>query len=331
MNKIVKELYDYLKHEDTLVRIKRDVCDNTDTLPDENDMNLNKAIARDLIKGILFRETARWEDATNKFQTAKIMIVKELKEEFEVLGNKLAEIEREMKGVNRYAPEIASSAAIRNTTLSIEHIFTDTEKVVIGLTSPLWLPLLVVAATLMAPFVGTYTLYNRLFARIRLHKFRQDRQRSMERWLTRMINNLKEDGIRRDIVADHMTDVVAFIRQFEQKIPELIASSEALIARAHDESAKTDEILKQYDPLRLKLDATYGQRNLYYYDHILPNEADVHTSRDVVNDWLYLASGTFADVYSGFMDGRSVAVKVFKESVDLNSVTDMILERKLLR
>jgi hypothetical protein len=132
-------------------------------LPSESDIQLNEALARNIIKRVLVAETNRWEDENKRFAKIHVEIKTKLTKEFGKINKELTEIENEMKGNQSFTPAIPNNNIERRDDDKIDAAFSLTERTMIIFTPPLWTPLAIVAGLFIAPIVGSHSLQSNNF------------------------------------------------------------------------------------------------------------------------------------------------------------------------
>ena len=119
-------------------------------------------------------------------------------------------------------------------------------------------------------------------------------------------------------------------------IPDFLKADQEMIETLRDEMNNADQSLKELFPrLISKSFSLQGQIDLFYINFIMVFDYDIE--KDVIWDQTSppLGSGSFADVYIGKIRGsradKPCALKVCKDAMRENTVSDILLEDRTLR
>ena len=215
-------------------------------------------------------------------------------------------------------------------------VFTTREKIIIGVASPIWVPLSLVALVIGVPVVGVMAIKSKVEDKNRIKKYEKDRCTFMAEASADYLDDLDESEIRH-FVEEQLEEAQLCLKQIEARIPGLIEADELLYNQLRDERRSSKEIQGLYQPsvdtassIRGHL-AVFGLREIYARD-ISSEELDWkedNSSR--------LWSGAYANVYQGELkrhgveETLTVALEVYNEVLTTSNANQIMAKVELLR
>jgi len=213
--------------------------------------------------------------------------------------------------------------------------FTTAQKVVIGVTSPIWVPLTLAALVIGAPVVGIMAIKSKVENRSMIRKYEGDKCAFMAEASAAYLDKVTNESVIKLFVKDQVKEAKLCLKQIEARIPELIEADKMLCRQLGDESRSQKEIKKVYEPIMDEASDIRGHLAVFALKEI--------RAIDICNeelDWkeemsCCLGSGAFAIVYQGKMRWKGkqqpVALKVFSNVLDVTNATLIMAEVDLLR
>ena len=213
--------------------------------------------------------------------------------------------------------------------------FTTAQKVVIGVTSPIWVPLTLAALVIGAPVVGIMAIKSKVENRSMIRKYEGDKCAFMAEASAAYLDKVTNESVIKLFVKDQVKEAKLCLKQIEARIPELIEADKMLCRQLGDESRSQKEIKKVYEPIMDEASDIRGHLAVFALKEI--------RAIDICNeelDWkeemsCCLGSGAFAIVYQGKMRWKGkqqpVALKVFSKVLDVTNATLIMAEVDLLR
>ncbi|XP_064632151.1 uncharacterized protein LOC135490704 [Lineus longissimus] len=329
--KIVTKLAENLRLKKTMERIARHCCEQE--IPDEEDMEKNRFICKDLIREALFKEVADWESEHRIFETTKKNLFGAFRKKFAHVENELQRIERLMQGAGSL-PQTSASGGLMEDVPEDGALFSAAEKLVLGLTSPIWLPLAIIASAIALPIMGSLAIRDKIQHDRKLLAYRKDKYKYVFQWTKQVIDALKDEDIKKTFVENQLSGLSDYIMKFESIIPELVEADKKLIEDVEGDITATKDILKKYSPLLEQVNTSHGFLQLFRFRNLLSDDPDVFSEADIERKHI-IGTGSFADVWVVNLkrdEGQveKVAAKVMKVELTADNAMDYALERETL-
>ena len=199
-------------------------------------------------------------------------------------------------------------------------------KVVIGVTSPIWLPVGIAGLVIGMPVYGAITLKRKVSEKMNLDKYSEDPRSFLEKQSKVFLASLTQDKVLQ-YAEKQMEKSKNILSKYASFIPMLIEANQKMVSHLKSETRKQDEILQLYEPIESK--ARDIQEKMASLGIELQLAAVDSSDLEWKNDnTSCLGEGEFSCVYKGKLrnDGRKitllpdvqlhVAVKLFKQPFD---------------
>ena len=216
-------------------------------------------------------------------------------------------------------------------------LFTTREKVIIGVASPIWVPLSLVALVIGVPVVGVLAVKSKVEDKYRIKNYEKDKCAFMARTSADYLDDVTNEIKIRHFVEEQLEEAKLCLKQIEARIPGLIEADELLYNQLRDERRSSKEIQALYKPsvdeassIRGNL-AVFGLKEIHALD-ISSEELDW---KEDMSSRLW--SGTFADVYQGKLkrhgleETLTVELKVYNEVLTTLNANQIMAKVELLR
>ena len=213
--------------------------------------------------------------------------------------------------------------------------FTTAEKIVIGVTSPIWVPLTLVALVIGAPVVGVLAIKNKIEDRSRIKKYDGDKCAFMAETSADHLDDVTHESVLKLFVKDQLKEAKLCLKQIETRIPELIEADKMLCRQLGDEKRSQKEIKELYEPVMDEASDIRGHLAVFAFHEI--RATDISSEElDWKEDMLScLGCGAFAAVYQGKIrrqgEEQTVALNVCSEVLDSKNASLIMAEVELLR
>ena len=212
---------------------------------------------------------------------------------------------------------------------------TTTEKVVIGLTSPIWVPVSLVTLLLGGPMVGMKEVKHKLKDKRRIRGYKVDKCTFMTEGSADFLDEATNESVLRVFVEKQVNEAKLCLEQIGARIPELIEADKMLCIALGDVSCSQEEIKKVYQPIVDEASDIRGHLAVFALDSIRATDISGEEL-----DWREeissrLGCGVFATVYQGKMrwqrEEKTVALKVCRQELDAHSASPIMAEVEILR
>ena len=319
----VHVLSEYLNSRDVRARFTSWTLDEVPKA--ESSWEVTKSNISKALESRLQEIIKQWEEDNQVFSDARNSLVEHFQERFKFVEGQLRDLQSVVIDDDLDVPE----------SISADEGFTIAEKVVIGVTSPIWIPLTLVALVIGAPVVGVLAIKKKIEDRGRIRKYERDRCAFMAETSADYLDDVTQEGVLKLFVKDQLKEAKLCLKQIEARIPELIEADKMLCRQLGDEKRSQKEITELYQPIMAKASDIRGHLAVFAFKEIrapdISNEElewreDMHSR---------LGCGAFATVYQGKIrrqrEEQSVALKVCNEMLGSKNASLIMAEVELLR
>ena len=212
VNGALHELSKYLSSEDVKARFTSWTKD--DVPASENSWEVTENQIAKVLSKRLREFIEEWEEDKQVFAGARASIVQHVQERYNFVEGQLRHLE--------------SAITVDRTDVSEDQLqlsranFSLTEKVVIGVTSPIWAPLGLVALVIGVPVYGIMAMRSKLEDRKKMKNYKEDKCAFMREASAAYLENVTEDKWLKPFVKEQMKEAKIFLKQIEARLPELI-------------------------------------------------------------------------------------------------------------
>ena len=275
-----------------------------------------------LLKNRLGEIIEEWEEDNKVFKNTRESLVQHFQQRYNLVEEQL----RDLQGAaidDNDVPETDPTA------------WTTTQKVILGISSPIWFPLGQVALVIGSPIVGMLAIRSKIKEKEKLKKYEENKCGFMAQKSAVYLEAAKEEGALKPFVKDQMKEANLCLKQIEARIPELIEADRMLYKQLSEETRSKKEIQDLYQPiaddgshLRGHL-AVFGMREVRSVD-VCNEELDWREEKSSL-----LGRGVFGAVYQGTIRRQGivqpVALKVCNGVLDERNASIVMGEVDLLR
>ena len=267
----------------------------------------------------------QWEEDNQVFANARKSLVQHFQQRYNIVEEQLRNLQGAVTGDNVDAPQ----DDVFDTS------FTLGEKVIIGVTSPIWFPLGLVALVIGTPVVGIIAVKDKMEERRKLKLYQADRCVYMTKKSASYLDEASEQVVLQIYVKNQLDEAELCLKQIEARIPELIQADRMLCDQLVDETRSKSEITDLYQPILDEGSRLRGQLAVFGIREVRV----AYIGNDEL-DWKEdmsscLGNGAFGAVYEGMMkrhggDRVPVALKVRNDILSPTNASDIMAEVDLL-
>ncbi|CAH1255340.1 MAP3K12 [Branchiostoma lanceolatum] len=328
-NVIVDKLHTYM----TSPSVRETLCHwKVEETPDVHDLESLEHETQKLIQKRLEETVNAWEREHKLVKMAQEKITELFKKEFHILDDEFMEIEKTFLLSGELSNMEDINVGLIGTEMSVENNqgqFSAKEMAIIGLTAPVWIPLAIVAGVIALPILGSMAAQSKIKEWTELSKYRANRVAHMEE-CTKLYLNHVNTGYIHDIVVGQLSNLHNYLDQLKDAIPKLINADKKLIENLRTETREGSQLIKMYRPINSRGELLLGQLELFRAVNMKTYDVQVRE----LQDWdrtRPIASGSFADVYSARLHGRSVALKVTRCPLTDDNTLEVLQEEEIMR
>ena len=321
----MRKLADYLSSEEVKVRFTSwtlDEVPNVESSWEETTNEIMKVLCTRLREII-----EEWEEDNQVFTSARESLVKHFQQRYQFVEEQLQNLQTAVTSDHDNVP--------------LDEEFTVGKKVIIGVTSPIWLPLGlglgVVALVIGAPIVGVMAIKEKMEDRKNTKKYEADKCAYMAKLSAEYLDEAKNEVLLETFVREQLEDAQLCLRQIEASIPELIEADKMLCLQLIDETRSQKEIEETCHPILNEGSKLRGQLAVFGFTEVCANEISSEELEWKEDASHRLGCGAFASVYKGTMrkcgadQPMPVALKVCNKALDVTNASETMTEVQLLR
>ncbi|CAH1238236.1 CSK [Branchiostoma lanceolatum] len=284
-----------------------------------------------------------WEQSEGHFKKAKEDLEEMFREELSGIEEAMSAIERNLTGQgdedDTKQEDLSMAEVISTDTSSFgESVFdlSIVEKVLIGVTSPLWIPVGAVGALIAAPamfFVSPKSIFKKLREMKAKRKFNDNKLEYLKKQGLRVLEKFKERETLRAYVVNQMRPSYIFIDSCEQSISEAIESNLILVEHLKEDVRSVEKVRQDVGSLQKKVKIIHDMLTIFGLRHV--KELDYDEEQVSVQDAI-VSGGAFSNIVKGQLQqkkkatSRDMLIKVSKERSDA-AILRIVSEEKCLR
>ena len=319
----VDDLSAYLKSDDVKARFTTWTLDEVPKAEgswEETNSKITKALENRLREII-----EHWEEDHQVFSHARKSLVQRCQQRYNFVAGQLRNLQDAVTNDDLDVPE----------TIPLKQGLSTPVKVVIGVTSPIWVPVSLVTLVIGAPMVGILEIINKLENRRRIKKYKKDECAFMTEASADYLHGATNESVLKVFVENQLNEAKLCLEQIKERIPELIEADKMLCKALGDVRLSQIEIQELYQPIVDEASDIRGHLAIFALHGI--RAIDISSEK---LDWKEesssrLGCGAFATVYQGKMrrqgEEQTVALKVCRNELHAHSASLIMAEVELLR
>jgi hypothetical protein len=300
--------------------------------PDDDDwFNLQEIIIAKIHKRIR-KEVADWDVKNSIFADIQKELVQHFQERFHLMEDQLGALEGELVGTGRGTYDTLVLRKQLRKQLSLQApAFSWTQKLMMGIAAPVLLPLGMLAGVLLLPVAGSRAARDRMEDARLLSEYRANKADFMATQTDEILEQFLQKEHLNKLIHDQLKAVKQNVETLIGASPKRIEADRNMIQKLSTERQSTElSINHNYKPLYQTLVGLQGKLDLFYVLDVRKYETRMEElSWDPMSP--PVASGTFSDVYKANWNGRQVAMKVPRETINELNVSEMLMEEDTFR
>ena len=319
----VQKLGEYLKSDDVRNRFTTWTLDEVPKA--ESSWEVTKSNITKALNNRLREIVEHWEEDKQIFSDARQSLLRHFQQKYHFVEEQLRNLQGAVTDDDIDVPE----------SMPADEGFTLAGKVALGVTSPIWVPLTLVALVIGGPVVGILSIKSKIEDRSKIKKYERDKCLFMAETAADYLDDVTDESVLKKFVKDQLKEATLCLKQIEARIPELIEGDKMLYKQLRDEGRSKEEIKELYQPIMAEASDIRGHLAVFALKEI--HAIDI-SSKEL--DWKEdtpsrLGCGAFATVYQGKMrrlgKEQTIALKVCSDVLDFKNASLIMSEVELLR
>jgi hypothetical protein len=290
-NEISIRLNRHLNSKETKGRI---FCWSIPELPNGADIEVIEYKAKEMIIKRIKEETREWcnkENVNNITQELSDLFRSECK----LIDAQCDEINKTLLDIRMPLDEHLDGFSEPNST-SHDPLFTKHGKIVLAVTSPLWLPLVIGASLIALPFGVVVGVKDLVQQTKKMNDYNSNKLKYMMDWSDMVLDKYSKDTIYKLMEDTYLNDFnmkVKFV--CETFIPNQIAADEKFINNIKNDIRSSCEIRNTYQPLETSCKYMLGKLLLIYMDYFSGYRLSHNEIREAEQE---IGKGNFSDIHA---------------------------------
>ena len=319
----LQNLSEYLSSEEVKVRFISWTLDEVPRSEDSWEVTKNeitKALSRRLREFI-----EQWEEDNKVFANARASLVDHFQTRYNFVEGQLRNLES----------AITADSISLKVQLSPETNFSLTEKVIFGVTSPIWVPLGLVALVIGFPIYGIMVVKSKLEERKKIKNYEEDKCAFMREASAVYLEDLNDKELLKPFVKEQMKEAKVCLKQIEARLPELIEADKMLCKHLLEERRSQKDITDRYQPIMGEGSLIRGILAEFGFKEVRATDIAADNLNWKQEASSCLGRGAFGAVYEGEMkrdqDSYIVALKLYNDVLDATNANLFMAEVQILR
>ena len=267
-----------------------------------------------------------WEEKNHVFSDVRACLIQHFQDRFSYVEGQLQTLEGSV---------LAGDAASSASDLLASDDFSVAEKVIIGVTSPIWVPVGLVVLVVSVPVVGAIAVKEKMENWNKTRQYNQDKCAFMAKASLEFLDEAAEEELLELFVMEQLKEAQVFLKQVLDRIPQLIEEDKMLCQQLRDETRSKKEVEDLYKPLHERSVQIRDEMALFGIKEV--RTMDISCDDLEWQDHAPLGRGAFATLYRGKLKLQGedkpvdVAVKVWSEELNESTASGFLSEAETLR
>ena len=323
-DKAVSALSKYLKSSEVMQQFSSWTLDEVPKTKESWEITQNyiqNALSRRIREKI-----KEWEEKNHVFSDARASLIQNFQERFRYVEGQLRTLEGSV---------LAGGVTRSTSSPSVSDDFNVAEKVIIGVTSPLWFPIGLVILVVGVPVLGAIAFKGKLENWNKTRQYNKDKCAFMAKASQEYLNEVVEEQHLRPLVIEQLKEARVCLKQVLNRIPQIIEEDKMLCQQLSNENRSKKDVEDFYTPLLEKSVQIRNEMALFGIKEV--GTMDISCDDLEWQDDAQLGTGASAAVYRGKLNipGEDkpvdVAVKVWNDELNQGTASGLLSEAEILR
>ena len=323
-DKAVSALSKYLKSSEVMQQFSSWTLDEVPKTKESWEITQN--YIQNALRRRIREKIKEWEEKNHVFSDARASLIQNFQERFRYVEGQLRTLEGSVLagGVTRSAsgPSVSDDLSVA-------------QKVIIGVTSPLWFPIGLVVLVVGVPVLGAIAFKGKLENWNKTRQYNKDKCAFMAKASQEYLNEVVEEQHLRPLVIEQLKEARVCLKQVLNRIPQIIEEDKMLCQQLSNENRSKKDVEDFYTPLLEKSVQIRNEMALFGIKEV--GTMDISCDDLEWQDDAQLGTGASAAVYRGKLNipGEDkpvdVAVKVWNDELNQGTASGLLSEAEILR
>ena len=323
-DKAVSALSTYLKSSEVMQQFSSWTLDEVPKTKESWEITQN--YIQNALRRRIREKIKEWEEKNHVFSDARASLIQNFQERFRYVEGQLRTLEGSVLagGVTRSAsgPSVSDDLSVA-------------QKVIIGVTSPLWFPIGLVVLVVGVPVLGAIAFKGKLENWNKTRQYNKDKCAFMAKASQEYLNEVVEEQHLRPLVIEQLKEARVCLKQVLNRIPQIIEEDKMLCQQLSNENRSKKDVEDFYTPLLEKSVQIRNEMALFGIKEV--GTMDISCDDLEWQDDAQLGTGASAAVYRGKLNipGEDkpvdVAVKVWNDELNQGTASGLLSEAEILR
>ncbi|EDV25268.1 uncharacterized protein TRIADDRAFT_55130 [Trichoplax adhaerens] len=197
-------------------------------LPSGEGMKIIDSIIQKKINRRYITIVNEWEEKEQMFAQFRRELIERLEEKFGAIANTLDKYRNEV--IVHSTITSHGKASYPSNTL-FHRAFSTSEKVAIGVTSPIWVPAGLLAAVIALPVMGFKFTLTSLSERRKKHKYNKDKIKYVQEIVEASLESITVPGRLNSLVEGHIKPIIEYYTKMSSEIPGILKTEKSLLQK----------------------------------------------------------------------------------------------------
>ena len=323
-DKAVSALSTYLKSSEVMQQFSSWTLDEVPKIKESWEITQN--YIQNALMRRLREKIKEWEEKNHVFSDARASLIQKFQERFRYVEGQLRTLEGSV---------LAGGVTRSTSSPSVSDDFNVAEKVIIGVTSPLWFPIGLVILVVGVPVLGAIAFKGKLENWNKTRQYNKDKCAFMAKASQEYLNEVVEEQHLRPLVIEQLKEARVCLKQVLNRIPQIIEEDKMLCQQLSNENRSKKDVEDFYTPLLEKSVQIRNEMALFGIKEV--GTMDISCDDLEWQDDAQLGTGASAAVYRGKLNipGEDkpvdVAVKVWNDELNQGTASGLLSEAEILR
>ena len=211
--------------------------------------------------------------------------------------------------------------------------FTTAQKVLIGVTSPVWIPFALASGIIALPFIAGQAVRNFVHKKTAKKLFAESKEEYMKMKSEEFLKKVVNEKYISSIITENFNEIKINIDEMKSNFSKLIDADMHIILAVLGDGIRLHEAVEYYSEIHSQCPKVRGELSMFTIEEVVPRRIEI---QDLIWKGEPIGRGSFADVYQGYLkvckeEKVEVAVKICNDSLTEKNAHQILSEELILR